>query len=162
MQLEKIQEKLKANGYFNIIESAYADSLQHASPKASESGHVQINFISENGNEEDNLPFKSQVLNEIPLQIETLIKKGYQPSDIAILVRENREAQDIIQCIIQHQQKEGSLQYNVLSAEVLYISANEAVQMIIAAIRWLISKNDFISRAFLIQCITNKNNIIKL
>lgn len=152
-----IQEKLKANGYFNIIENAYADSFQQAPSNAAENGYVQINFLNEN--EEENLSFKEQVLNKLPLQIESLIKKGYQPGDIAILVRENREAQDIIQFIIQHQQEKDSLQYNVISAEVLYISANEAVQIIIAAIRWLINKNDLISRSFLLKCIINRNNI---
>ncbi len=153
-----IQQRLEDNGYFHIIENAYSDSFQYTPQAAANEGLVSIEFLEEAEDDDGNkISFTDQVLEKLPFTIESLIKEqGYQPKDITILTRGNYEARQVIQTLMLHQQKPDALQYNMISAEALFIGANEAVQMIIAAIRWLVNESDTLSKAFLIKTIATR------
>ncbi len=153
-----IQQRLEDNGYFHIIENAYADSFQHTPEAAADEGLVNIEFIEEAEDAEGNkISFTDRVLEKLPEVIEQLLKEGgYQPKDITILTRGNHEARQVIQTLMAHQQQVAALQYNLISADALFIAANEAVQMIIAAMRWLVNETDTLSKAFLIKTIAGR------
>jgi len=154
-----IQQRLEDNGYFHIIENAYADSFQKTPDKATDEGLVSIEFLEDAKDDEDNkISFTDQVLEKLPLIIEALLKEGaYSPQDITILTRGNHEARQVIQTLMQYQQQPGTWQYNLISADALFIGANETVQMIIAAMRWLVNEIDTLSKAFLIKAIAERN-----
>ena len=154
----EIQQRLEDNGYFHIIQDAYADSYQHTPASASDDGLVKFEFLPEADDADGNqLSFAETVLDKLPIIIETLIKeKGYAPKDITILTRGNREAKAVIQHLMAHQQKEGALGYNLISADALYISTNEAVQVVVAAMRWLVNLSDTLSKAFLVKTLAQR------
>ena len=153
-----IQQRLEDNGYFHIIENAYADSFQHTPETAASNGLVHIEFLEElEADDGHKIVFKDAALEKLPLAIEALIKKqGYQPKDITILTRGNQEARLVIQTLMQYQQQTDALQYNLISADALLMSANEAVQILIAAMRWLVNESDTLSKAFLIKTLAQR------
>ena len=150
---DDIQLQLQAQSYFNVIEAAYADSYQHIPPSALPHGVVHLEFIKEQEDEDGNRRgFEEEVLYRLPRQVERMIGEfNYAPSDITILTRNNKEARLAIQSLIEYQQLTGTIQFDVLSADALYLDSNESVQMLMAALRWLSNPADTISKAFLIQ-----------
>jgi ATP-dependent helicase/nuclease subunit A len=154
-----IQQRLEDNGYFHIIENAYSDSFQSTPETAANEGLVSIEFLEEAEDEKGNkISFTDLVLEKLPITIESLItEQGYQPKDITILTRGNYEARRVIQTLMLYQQNPEALKYNMISAEALFIGANEAVQMIIAAMRWLVNESDTLSKAFLIKSIATRS-----
>ena len=154
-----IQQRLEDNGYFHIIENAYLDSFQSTPQAAADEGLASIEFLEETEDEDGNkISFAELVLEKLPFTIEALvIEQGYQPKDITILTRGNYEARQVIQTLMLHQQQPDALQYNMISAEALFIGANEAVQIIIAAMRWLVNESDTLSKAFLIKSIATRS-----
>lgn len=150
---DDIQLQLQAQNYFNVIEAAYADSYQHIPKNANGQGVVHLEFIKEQEDEDGNWrSFEEEVLYRLPRQVERMIGEfNYGPKDITILTRNNQEARLAIQSLIEYQQLTGTIQFDVLSADALYLDSNESVQMLIAALRWLSNPADTISKAFIIQ-----------
>lgn len=161
---DEIQQRLRHNNYFSMIENAYIDSFQYMPESSPDEGLVSIQFLSDVEDEEQNkISFVDQVLKKLPVLIENLIQKnGYSPKDITILARDNREARQVMQCIMTHQQQPDALKYNIISADALYIGGNEAIQIIIAAMRWLANENDILSKVFLTKTMASKNHAINL
>lgn len=154
-----IQEKLEAHNYTNIISNAYSDSFQYTPEYSSSNGLVSIQFFGEEDNDEgETVRFTDKVLEQLPLAIESLlVRKKYQPKDITILTRGNREARLVIHALMQHQQKEGSAQYDLLSADALLVAANESVQLLVSAMKFLVNEHDLLSRALMVQTLANRN-----
>ncbi|MEO7311107.1 MAG: UvrD-helicase domain-containing protein [Chitinophagaceae bacterium] len=154
-----IQQRLEDNGYYHIIENAYSDSFQETPASAPDDGLVSIEFLEDAEDGVGNkISFTGQVLEKLPVVIETLLTEGgYQPKDITILTRGNHEASQVIQALMQHQQQPNALAYTLISADALFIGANEGVQMIIAAMRWLVNDSDTLSKAFLIKTVAERS-----
>ena len=148
-----IQAKLEAQNYFGVIEAAYNDSFQQMPASAAPQGSVQIEFIQEQEDSEGAWrSFETEVLYRLPRKIEQLMfEGGYNASQITILTRNNSEARAVIQSLIDYQQQTGTIEYDVLSADALYLDSNESIQVLLAAIRWLSNPQDTISKAFIIQ-----------
>jgi ATP-dependent exoDNAse (exonuclease V) beta subunit len=119
---------------------------------------VSINFIGEQENEDgEAINFTDSVLLELPKTIERLLtEKKYQPKDITILTRGNYEAKLVIQTLMKYQQNKDAVQYDLLSAEALLLAANPSVQLLVAAMKYLVDQNDLLSRALMVQNIAER------
>lgn len=148
-----IQERLQKGDYFTVIEAAYADSFQQMPDTATAKGAVQLEFIKEQEDADGAWrSFEEEVLYRLPRRIEQLLfEGGYNASQITILTRNNSEARAVIQSLIEYQQQTGTIEYDVLSADALYLDSNEGIQVLLAALRWLSNPQDTISKAFIIQ-----------
>lgn len=132
----KLLDQIKPDADIKL-DTIYEDVKQQKD-KEEGLGYVRIKIYK--GNTEDN------TILDMVEQVKCLQAKGLEPSKIAILIRENKFAQPII---------EGFSQYApdipIVSDEAFMLGASISVQMIVAAMRMLIDKNhkDGISEKYL-------------
>lgn len=123
---------------------AYEDVAQLVSKK--EEGFVSISFLRD----EENIKWRDLALDKIPGYLEQLQDMGVPLSDIAILVRENREGQRIVAHLLQYKNSDKArkdCRYEVVSNESLRLDGAGAVNLIISALRYLLNTENDIARA---------------
>ena len=99
-------------------------------------GFVKISFLEAEKNE-----WKQQVLEQTIETIESLLKEGHQLNDMAILVRTNKEAAEIVSHVLDYR-RTNDTQIEVISAEgMLLVNAN-VVQLLLSAFNHLINPDD--------------------
>jgi ATP-dependent exoDNAse (exonuclease V) beta subunit len=139
-------EKLSAD-----MVQAYGDCYQFLpeNPSGKAQGYIRLSMIAGEDAAEDNR--REKALNELPGLIEQLQDLGYRLSDIAILVRENREAQEIAAMLLHYGQThpDSGYRYEVLSNESLLIGNVSSVKWLTAALRFIVDPDDVINKAFL-------------
>jgi len=140
--------------YLNILAAsmteAYKDYYQELPErKDEEKGYVHLTMIPEEKDTEET--WRDKALKELPHRIEELQDLGYGLSDIAILVRENKEAQIIADTLLACSQTHhnSNYRYDVLSNESLLIGNSPVVKWLVAAMRYITDPEDLINRAFL-------------
>ncbi len=130
---------------------AYNDSYQELPEHkmGNTEGYVRLSMIPEEKDDEES--WQEKVLNELPVQIEQLQDLGYSLSDIAVLVRENKEAQIIADMLLAYRQAhpDSGYRYDVLSNESLLIKNASSVKWLVAAMRYIVDPDDLINKAFL-------------
>jgi len=75
---------------------------------------------------------------------------GARPSDIALLVRTNVEGQELVSFLLDHKSSPAAkpqCQYDVVSSESLRIDSASAVNLLAAALTYLLNPEDAIARA---------------
>ena len=83
-------------------------------------------------------------------RIEELQSRGYRASDIAVLVRTNREARKIASEILEHKnspERDPRYVFDVVTQEALAINASPAVRFVIACMQVASSPDDRLARA---------------
>ncbi len=112
----------------DIIPEIYKDVVQKTAKNKAQDGYVKINFYNEQN-------WKESVNEQIPHQIDELLEI-YSPGDIAILVRTNTQADEIMQLLLKHiSKKPDKDKYKIISAESLLLSNSLAVKIIINALK---------------------------
>ena len=128
----------------SISTQAYRDVRQKAS--RDEQGFVRIKFLKD----EDEIKWKDQALNAIPGYLEELQEMGASLKDIAILVRRNDEGQQIVAEILQYKNSghaKAGCRYEVVSNESLRLDGASSVNLLLAAMRYLLNPEDGVARA---------------
>ncbi len=133
-------------GIDDIIRESYKKVDQKVAKKNNKNGFIKLKFYKKND-------WKDLVNQEIPELISDLLKK-YNPGDIAILVRTNNEANEIMQILLDSIAKEQdeNKKYNVLSAESLLLTNSMGVRILIKALKFILNQNQTIH---LIEIITD-------
>jgi len=127
---------------------AYNHLKQETSPKAGV-GQVKIEFIDRNENEDG---WKNESLKRLPALLENLQERGYQPGDVAILVKKNAEASEVIHTLLSYKASEQAREgfsYNVMGSEGLLIGSASSVRFILSILKVLFNPADAISRTVL-------------
>jgi len=127
------------------IEHAYANIHQQISPKAG-IGRVQVNFIEREENEDG---WKVESLDRLPALLEDVQQRGYRPADIAILVRTNREEQDVIHKLLNYKTTSDArpgICYDIMGNEGLLISAAASVRFILGILQLFVNPSDSIQQ----------------
>ena len=125
----------------SLIEKAYGGSLQNITEFTSPGGKVEIKFFSKDDDfdeEEDHTLAAVYTVTKLA----ELLESGVAMKDIGILVRTNREAEEVLDCIFSttNQQKlshAAGKGFQVVSGEALKIMNNPAVQLLISTFRTL-------------------------
>ena len=104
-----------------------------------EVGHVSITSC-------ESEIFYSKIKNEIL----DILDRGYEPNEIAILVRFNKHAKDLIENI-------NSSKFNLISSEVLQITSSKKIQFLISILKLSKSKNDYSERKLVIDFLFKHN-----
>lgn len=113
---------------------AYAD-VEQLSPKTDIKGFAKVQLInSDEGND-----YVKQTLHSMASEVQVLLQQGVKPSDIAILVRKNKN----IPAIADFFEQEIGIQ--VISDEAFRLDASQAVCLLIDALRYLSDKRRVIS-----------------
>ncbi|MBK5194936.1 MAG: UvrD-helicase domain-containing protein [Proteiniphilum sp.] len=123
------------------IEDAYVDVYQNVPKNKEDSGgQVKITFLQcDKGNE-----WKSDVLEQLPHEIESLQDQGFALKDIAIVVRWNYEATEVAETLLNYkEQHPGSpYRYDIISNEALLIGNAQSVKAVIALMRHFRNPHD--------------------
>ena len=129
------------------ITQAYADvSQMFPIHKSSEPcGLIKLKFLNEQNEE---LSWKEQAHEEMLATIRQLQDSGYQPRDITILVRSNREGKALADILMAAEQQNTDNQYcyRVISSDALYIDSAKVVGVLLKCLKVLNNPADAISR----------------
>ncbi len=129
----------------------YSEAVQsYRTEKAG--GYVRIEFLESDGEQN----WKDSVLNRLPEVVELLQSKGYDASDIGIIVRDGREGASVLQRFIDYSsecsdEKRCKYNFNVVSSDSLLLSNSPAVNFIIAVLSVVCAPEDLISRALMLR-----------
>lgn len=150
---ESILQRLQQQQYFEIIEKAYADAVQQKPQHCEEGGLIDVRFYEKQDSRSPNSwkPEAEERLCE--LIDELLTDRALKPGQITILTRNNADARRVIDLLLHYQQTEKARakDYNLISSDALLISASPAVQLVMAAFRYLLNEKDDIARVELVQ-----------
>jgi ATP-dependent helicase/nuclease subunit A len=111
-----------------------------------DSGFVQVKFFTET----DEVTWKEEALHAAVLSIEELQKQGAKPGDIALLVRTNMEGQEIVSYLLNHKNSakaKADCNYDIVSSESLRIDRASSVNLLTAALTYLLNPENSIARA---------------
>ncbi len=144
------KELSEENPQFSFRE-LFSEAVQ-TDPGNKEKGFVRIEFVD--GNDENS--WYETVLQRLPGIIELVQDRGYGPSDIGILVRNNREGADVLKQMITYstscsEDKKKKYNYNIVSNDSLLLSNSAAVNFILAVISVLDNPADLIARALMLR-----------
>jgi len=145
---KEVADEEYLNSLTASMTEAYKDYFQHLPDRTGEEkGFVQLTIIPEEKDAEET--WRDMALKELPRRIEELQDLGYGLSDIAILVRENKEAQIIADMMLAYSQAHpgSKYRYDVLSNESLLIGNSPVVKWLVAAMRYIVDPDDLINRA---------------
>ncbi|MDR0295483.1 MAG: UvrD-helicase domain-containing protein [Prevotellaceae bacterium] len=143
MLQEELNKKLNENKISDTeahlhttIASAYKNATQQVAPKHScKEGYVYVEKITGN----DELKAFDEALQRLPLLVKELLERGYHSSDIALLVRKNKEGQAVANVLLEHN-------FNIISQDSLFLGRSPAVQFIIAILYHSVYPNDAINQ----------------
>jgi ATP-dependent exoDNAse (exonuclease V) beta subunit len=128
---------------FYSFSKIYSDVIQSIPAKSRNKGSVHLQFFSKKDISENPGYCEEPLLKNI----DELLRKGYSPGEIAILVRSKKEGQIIANLLIEQNAK-GRFFRNlmVVTNESLFLSASGGVNLIIASLQYLMSPDDEINK----------------
>ena len=103
-------------------------------------GHVSITFINKDFKKEQQL---ENVLKETLSQIENCLSRGFEQSEIAVLVRDNKQSSQVSEWLIENN-------VSVLSQDSLSINNSKKIELLINLIKLKVDNNNQEARAILI------------
>ena len=127
-----------------IALQAYGDVHQQTSRQ--EEGFVQVRFVED----DEEVKWKENALHQVPFYLEKLQQLGASLKDIAILVRRNEEGQQIVAHLLKYKNSDQSkpeYSYDVVSNESLRLDGAASVNLLLAALRYLLNPDDAVARA---------------
>ncbi|WP_290711881.1 UvrD-helicase domain-containing protein [Flavihumibacter sp. CACIAM 22H1] len=150
---EQMLKKLQGNRYFSIIEEAYQDAIQEKPATCKPGGAVDIRFYEKEEARAASSWKPAAESRLCALVDELLIDQQVKPGQLTILTRNNADARRVISLLLEYKQSSvaRARDYNLISSDALLISASPAIQLIIAAFRFLLNEKDDIARVELIQ-----------
>lgn len=147
LQSEKLlnDAELKS-GLGKEISLAYESVIQKKSKLDKGDGYVEISFIPN-----QDKAFKENLKNYLPDLVSDIQKRGYKAGDIAILVRSNKDGQDIANMLLSFKQSNPNTfgSFDVVSQEGLLLVSSKAIRLCIAAIRTTYQPTDSVTIACL-------------
>jgi ATP-dependent helicase/nuclease subunit A len=130
------------------VEMLYKDVVQKVAAKNLEpsKGRIEINCYHKTDEES----WKEQVIEELPQRIEHLQDLGFEPRDIAILVRKSDDGKRVIERLMRYKnivESKGGYCYDAVSNESLFLGNSSAVRLLINTIKYGLNSSDAIARA---------------
>ncbi len=133
-------DELEQNGYETLITDAYADSYQNLPIYTTKiGGKVSVKFVNCKNRSDARKKWRKEVDKSLAKQINDLIQNdGYKPEDIAILVRKNKDGQQIVNLLLEYMNNtKGAEQYGIISPDSLFIANAPSVRIIINALHYI-------------------------
>ncbi|MEM7383190.1 MAG: UvrD-helicase domain-containing protein [Bacteroidota bacterium] len=154
-QLAALDDELKEalSPQVQAIATAYQDVYQRtpAGRAQAEGGYIHITFLA--GQPEAAgvaHSWRAEVKARLPLLIESLQADGFALKDIALLVRNNGEGQELLQTLLAYQQSAQArpgYRYEAISAASLYLGHSPWVNILINALRCLADEQNLLAQA---------------
>lgn len=130
-------EEIEQSEYFSTkIKEAYSQVYQKVAPKNQlDEGMVKIDFIDQESTDD----WQEEVLNQIPHTLEDLQREGYRLKDIAILVRNKKEAVAISESLLRYkdQHPDTNFKYDFISNEALLLNNSSCIKTAVALLAYI-------------------------
>ena len=107
-------------------------------------GYVRLEFLEADKNE-----WKLRSMERTLEEIEKLIAEGHKLNDMAILVRTNKDATDMVNHVLEYRRNTDT-SIEVISAEGMLLENAQVVQLMLSAFSHLINPNDISIKADLV------------
>jgi ATP-dependent helicase/nuclease subunit A len=148
---QHVDETLSAEALPESFNKLYSEAVQ-SDPGKNHGGYVRLEFLE---NEKDR-KWQDLVLERLPAVIESFQDKGYNASDIGIIVRDGREGSLILKTLIDYsnnspESKKLTYNYNVVSNDSLLLANSPAIIFIISVISVVNDPSDMINRALMLR-----------
>lgn len=138
------------NSALNIAE-IYKDCEQQIPTKnEDETGYIKLLFTNYKRGDEN---IKEKQLEHLQKGIKELTAKGYQPKDMAILVRKKAEGVALAKYLMQLSklEPENAHLYRFVSSESVFLSSSDAVWLIVLLMNWVYKQENIFLKAQIIQ-----------
>ena len=147
----QVDETLASDTLPVSFKKLYSEAVQ-ADPGKSNGGYVRLEFIEN----EKKQKWQEIVLERLPGVIESFQDKGYNASDIGIIVRDGKEGAQVLKTLIDYSNncpvgKKNTYNFNVVSNDSLLLSNSPVINFIIAVISVVNDPSDMISRALMLR-----------
>ena len=120
---------------YDGVEQKVAETNSHLE------GYVRLEFLEADRNE-----WREQVMRRTIETMESLLKEGHRLNDMAILVRTNKEATEIVNHVLDYRRTNETV-IEVISAEGMLLENSAVVQLILSAFHHLVNPEDISIRA---------------
>ncbi len=135
----------------NELTRAYSDVIQEILPEKPERGYVEVRMVEKMAD----LSFKESINEQLMQTLDTLINhKAVKPSDIAILVRTNKEI-----ALIAQEFTRRFPEHTIISDDAFLLSSSTALQLTMAVLRHLSAPEDKVNTAFLAARYSSLHNM---
>ena len=155
-----LQQKMALEGVTNdVISKVYEDVSQNVPDVESKrGGYIHIEKVNGDSALPDSSANELSSSDRAQLVMQKLVERitelqderGYNPSDIAILVRRQSEGQMVAEALLEARNAsvpEKANRFNFISQGALYLSSSNAVNLIVSILRLSINPTDSISAA---------------
>jgi ATP-dependent helicase/nuclease subunit A len=147
----QLDETFSGDNYPVSFKKLYSEAVQ-IDPGKTTGGYVRFEFLI-NGKEQN---WHETVLDRLPGVIESFQDKGYNASDIGIIVRDGKEGSLVLKTLIDYSnncpcEKRQSYNFNVVSNDSLLLINSPVINFIIAVISVVNDPLDMISRALMLR-----------
>lgn len=126
--MPRLDDDAESKRMLDIIAKIYAEGRQEIPLEKKESntpGYVQLNIMNDST---EAVEIKKQQLVDT---IKTVVERGYRYSDICIIIRNNKEATDLVQLLNNHN-------INVLSNQALYVCESQSIKALISLLKLIV------------------------
>ncbi len=142
-----------------VIRAAYAHVGQDlpATYRGDWHGHVRIQLLEQEqlaGEDDDDIHWKDHVKEQLPAMVERLQDQGYALQDIAFLVRNKREGQEVAATFMEYKNQDRAREgyrYEVISPESLFLNASLTVSLLVEVLRFLNNPDDRIAQGSIVH-----------
>ena len=135
--------------YSDTIRDVFSDVKQNSS-KSDESGYIKLQFIEEVKDNEDDLKYDDIVITALIEDICKAQDTGYKASDIAILVRWNKEGSKVANALLKKKEEGSEYNFDVISDDSMFLVSSVSVRFIIGMLRYILNPDDKVNRAAVI------------
>lgn len=157
---QALEQKIVGEGLSTtIISNVYSDVCQNVPNSSSkQGGFIHIEKVNDDSREEGGVSVALTSADRGQLEMQKMValirelqdERGFQPSDIAILVRRQTEGQMVAEALLEARNASApdkAGQFIFISQGALYLSSSSAVNLIISILRLSITPSDSISAA---------------
>jgi ATP-dependent helicase/nuclease subunit A len=133
------------------LRNVYADIVQEI-PKEQQKkgGCVEISFLES----EDEKTWEEKSAEKVIETIMMLQDHGYEPRDIAILVRKKEEGKRIADALLRQKKmsgEESAYRFDMISDELLYLESSSPVRLILGVLKFLVDPGHKINKSELVN-----------
>lgn len=138
LELQQVDDVSSEFG--EMIRQAYDNTIQQVSKELK--GLVEMKFYQDNG---DGDKWKDQALMALPERIDELKRRGLMHSDIAILVRNQKEGILIADYLMDYNKAVPKNEIPFISNDALKLEVSVLVKIMVRAFRYLLDPNDVLN-----------------
>jgi ATP-dependent helicase/nuclease subunit A len=131
--------------------NAYADIIQEIPDDHQKyGGYVEVSLLEP----DDEKTWEEKADEKVIETIMMLQDHGYEPRDIAVLVRRKEEGKRIVDILLKQKKmggEESAYRYDMISDELLYLEGSSPVRLILGVLKFLVDPEEKINKAELLN-----------